>query len=192
MVILFTMHVCFKLSGVFGWDSSPSLVTLLLFLCARSQSCVGTALPPHKVGSLSSKLFLTEISKKEKNLRKMLEGMPKKQAPRFSVRKRERHQLFRCWVQPWEALGALLGGLLEQLISVTLTSGQNLHILFAFRVSLPHQIPSLVIPGRKSKRGIFYVWIESLNIYRYTNMCIIFMVCLLHSDIANVLPLIQD
>ncbi|XP_028844081.1 E3 ubiquitin-protein ligase TRIM8b [Denticeps clupeoides] len=42
-------------------------------LMERSQSCVGTALPTHKVGSVSSKLFLAEVSKKEKGLRKMLE-----------------------------------------------------------------------------------------------------------------------
>ncbi|XP_018591768.2 E3 ubiquitin-protein ligase TRIM8b [Scleropages formosus] len=42
-------------------------------LLDRTQTCVGSALPPHKVGHLNSKIFLSEISKKEKNLRKMLE-----------------------------------------------------------------------------------------------------------------------
>uniref|UniRef100_A0A3B3SQI4 E3 ubiquitin-protein ligase TRIM8 n=1 Tax=Paramormyrops kingsleyae TaxID=1676925 RepID=A0A3B3SQI4_9TELE len=42
-------------------------------LMDRTQTCVGSALPPHKVGHLNSKIFLSEISKKEKNLRKMLE-----------------------------------------------------------------------------------------------------------------------
>lgn len=44
-------------------------------LDSRSQSYVGSTLSPYKVGSLNSKLFLSEISKREKNLCKMLEGM---------------------------------------------------------------------------------------------------------------------
>ncbi|XP_076855576.1 E3 ubiquitin-protein ligase TRIM8b [Brachyhypopomus gauderio] len=43
-------------------------------LMDRSQSFVGNSLPPYKVGSLNSKLFLSEISKREKNLCKMLEA----------------------------------------------------------------------------------------------------------------------
>ncbi|XP_062376353.1 E3 ubiquitin-protein ligase TRIM8a [Sardina pilchardus] len=43
-------------------------------LMDRTQSCIGNSLPPHKVGHLNSKIFLSEISKKEKNLRKMLEA----------------------------------------------------------------------------------------------------------------------
>ncbi|XP_030628518.1 E3 ubiquitin-protein ligase TRIM8a isoform X2 [Chanos chanos] len=43
-------------------------------LMDRSQACVSNVLPPHKVGSLNSKIFLSEITKKEKNLRKMLEA----------------------------------------------------------------------------------------------------------------------
>lgn len=45
------------------------------FLDSRSQSYVGSTLSLYKVGSLNSKLFLSEISKREKNLCKMLEGM---------------------------------------------------------------------------------------------------------------------
>ncbi|KAG2463377.1 E3 ubiquitin-protein ligase TRIM8-like [Erpetoichthys calabaricus] len=43
-------------------------------LTDRAQNCTGSGLPPHKVGHLNSKLFLSEISKKEKSLRKMLEA----------------------------------------------------------------------------------------------------------------------
>ncbi|XP_052006929.1 E3 ubiquitin-protein ligase TRIM8-like [Xyrauchen texanus] len=42
-------------------------------LMDRSQSCTGSVLPPYKVGHLNSKIFLSEVSKKEKNLRKLLE-----------------------------------------------------------------------------------------------------------------------
>lgn len=47
-------------------------------VCCRSQACVGSALPPYKVGSLNSKLFLSELSKREKSLRKTLEGRIKR------------------------------------------------------------------------------------------------------------------
>uniref|UniRef100_H3CFF2 E3 ubiquitin-protein ligase TRIM8 n=1 Tax=Tetraodon nigroviridis TaxID=99883 RepID=H3CFF2_TETNG len=43
-------------------------------LTDRSQACVGGALAPYKVGSLNSKLFLSEISKREKSLRRSLEA----------------------------------------------------------------------------------------------------------------------
>ncbi|XP_063050059.1 E3 ubiquitin-protein ligase TRIM8-like, partial [Engraulis encrasicolus] len=43
-------------------------------LMDRTQSCIGNSLAPHKVGHLNSKIFLSEISKKEKSLRKMLEA----------------------------------------------------------------------------------------------------------------------
>lgn len=43
-------------------------------LMDRTQTCTGSGLPPYKVGHLNSKLFISEISKKEKNLRKMLEA----------------------------------------------------------------------------------------------------------------------
>lgn len=35
---------------------------------------MGSNLPPYKVGNLNSKLFLSEISKREKSLKRMLEG----------------------------------------------------------------------------------------------------------------------
>lgn len=47
---------------------------LLLSPCCRSQACVGSSLPPYKVGNLNSKLFLSEISKREKSLKRTLEG----------------------------------------------------------------------------------------------------------------------
>lgn len=47
----------------------------LLCLCLnRTQNCTGGSLPPPKIGHLNSKLFLNEIAKKEKQLRKLLEG----------------------------------------------------------------------------------------------------------------------
>lgn len=51
----------------------------LVFFC-RSQTCVGSSLPPYKVGNLNSKLFLSEISKREKSLKRTLEGkdLPKR------------------------------------------------------------------------------------------------------------------
>lgn len=48
--------------------SSPSPVP------NRTQNCTGGSLPPPKIGHLNSKLFLNEIAKKEKQLRKLLEG----------------------------------------------------------------------------------------------------------------------
>ncbi|XP_004866507.1 probable E3 ubiquitin-protein ligase TRIM8 isoform X2 [Heterocephalus glaber] len=43
-------------------------------LMDRTQSCTGSSLSPPKIGHLNSKLFLNEVAKKEKQLRKMLEG----------------------------------------------------------------------------------------------------------------------
>ncbi|KAK2119119.1 E3 ubiquitin-protein ligase trim8 [Saguinus oedipus] len=46
-------------------------------LMDRTQTCTGSSLPPPhsaKIGRLNSKLFLNEVAKKEKQLRKMLEG----------------------------------------------------------------------------------------------------------------------
>ncbi|TRY74185.1 hypothetical protein DNTS_004354 [Danionella cerebrum] len=43
-------------------------------LLDRSQACTGSVLAPYKVGQLNSKIFLSEVSKKEKNLRKILEA----------------------------------------------------------------------------------------------------------------------
>lgn len=53
--------------------------------CCRSQACVGNSLPPYKVGSLNSKLFLSEISKREKSLRRMLEGRSSNTSIRFAI-----------------------------------------------------------------------------------------------------------
>ncbi|KAG5262392.1 hypothetical protein AALO_G00274660 [Alosa alosa] len=68
--LLQTAQALFDKSEDINFMKNTKSVKILM---DRSQSCVGTALPPHKVGSLSSKLFLAEISKKEKSLRKMLE-----------------------------------------------------------------------------------------------------------------------
>ncbi|KAM9773165.1 E3 ubiquitin-protein ligase TRIM8b [Syngnathus typhle] len=43
-------------------------------LTDRSQACVGSTLPPYKVGNLNGKLFLSEISKREKSLKRTLEA----------------------------------------------------------------------------------------------------------------------
>ncbi|XP_015414756.1 PREDICTED: probable E3 ubiquitin-protein ligase TRIM8 [Myotis davidii] len=43
-------------------------------LMDRTQTCTGNSLSPPKIGHLNSKLFLNEVAKKEKQLRKMLEG----------------------------------------------------------------------------------------------------------------------
>ncbi|XP_049615468.1 E3 ubiquitin-protein ligase TRIM8b [Syngnathus scovelli] len=43
-------------------------------LTDRSQACVGSSLPPYKVGNLNAKLFLSEISKREKSLKRTLEA----------------------------------------------------------------------------------------------------------------------
>lgn len=43
-------------------------------LMDRTQTCTGSSLSPPKIGHLNSKLFLNEVAKKEKQLRKMLEG----------------------------------------------------------------------------------------------------------------------
>ncbi|XP_028822918.1 E3 ubiquitin-protein ligase TRIM8a [Denticeps clupeoides] len=42
-------------------------------LIDRTQMCIDAGLPPHKVGHLNSRIFLSEILKKEKSLRKMME-----------------------------------------------------------------------------------------------------------------------
>ncbi|PNI81875.1 TRIM8 isoform 4, partial [Pan troglodytes] len=43
-------------------------------LMDRTQTCTSSSLSPPKIGHLNSKLFLNEVAKKEKQLRKMLEG----------------------------------------------------------------------------------------------------------------------
>lgn len=45
-----------------------------LSIAPRTQTCTGSSLSPPKIGHLNSKLFLNEVAKKEKQLRKMLEG----------------------------------------------------------------------------------------------------------------------
>ncbi|XP_009321552.1 PREDICTED: probable E3 ubiquitin-protein ligase TRIM8 [Pygoscelis adeliae] len=52
----------------------PSRLSSLPVVCNRTQNCTGGSLPPPKIGHLNSKLFLNEIAKKEKQLRKLLEG----------------------------------------------------------------------------------------------------------------------
>lgn len=52
----------------------PSRVCSLPVVPNRTQNCTGGSLPPPKIGHLNSKLFLNEIAKKEKQLRKLLEG----------------------------------------------------------------------------------------------------------------------
>lgn len=52
----------------------PSRLCSLSAVCNRTQNCTGGSLPPPKIGHLNSKLFLNEIAKKEKQLRKLLEG----------------------------------------------------------------------------------------------------------------------
>lgn len=52
----------------------PSHLSSLRTVPIRTQNCTGGSLPPPKIGHLNSKLFLNEIAKKEKQLRKLLEG----------------------------------------------------------------------------------------------------------------------
>nr|XP_009663930.1 PREDICTED: probable E3 ubiquitin-protein ligase TRIM8 [Struthio camelus australis] len=52
----------------------PSPFSSLPSVPNRTQNCTGGSLPPPKIGHLNSKLFLNEIAKKEKQLRKLLEG----------------------------------------------------------------------------------------------------------------------
>lgn len=52
----------------------PSHLSSLPTVPNRTQNCTGGSLPPPKIGHLNSKLFLNEIAKKEKQLRKLLEG----------------------------------------------------------------------------------------------------------------------
>jgi hypothetical protein len=54
-------------------DTPPSQLTPRP-LPPRTQTCTGSSLSPPKIGHLNSKLFLNEVAKKEKQLRKMLEG----------------------------------------------------------------------------------------------------------------------
>ncbi|XP_061086686.1 E3 ubiquitin-protein ligase TRIM8b [Conger conger] len=69
--LLSSVQVVFDKAEDINFMKNTKSVKILM---DRSQSCVGSALPPHKVGHLNSKLFLSEISKREKNLRKMVEA----------------------------------------------------------------------------------------------------------------------
>ncbi|KAG7492571.1 hypothetical protein MATL_G00015860 [Megalops atlanticus] len=69
--LLSSVQVVFDKAEDINFMKNTKSVKILM---DRSQSCVGSALPPHKVGHLNSKLFLSEISKREKSLRKMLEA----------------------------------------------------------------------------------------------------------------------
>ncbi|XP_036403224.1 E3 ubiquitin-protein ligase TRIM8-like [Megalops cyprinoides] len=68
--LLSSVQVMFDKAEDINFMKNTKSVKILM---DRSQSFTGSGLPPHKVGHLSSKLFLSEISKKEKNLAKMLE-----------------------------------------------------------------------------------------------------------------------
>lgn len=64
------------------FSSLPHFIfhTPLDFICVflfRSNSHLSSAVPPLRVGQLSSHHFLSELSTREKNLRKMLEGKTK-------------------------------------------------------------------------------------------------------------------
>ncbi|XP_006630933.2 E3 ubiquitin-protein ligase TRIM8 [Lepisosteus oculatus] len=69
--LLSSVQVVFDKAEDINFMKNTKSVKILM---DRAQMCTGTALPSHKVGHLNSKLFLSEISKKEKNLRKMLEA----------------------------------------------------------------------------------------------------------------------
>lgn len=81
---------CLPGEGVWPWEGAwegawglpdpplsvlcPSHLFSLPTVPNRTQNCTGGSLPPPKIGHLNSKLFLNEIAKKEKQLRKLLEG----------------------------------------------------------------------------------------------------------------------
>ncbi|XP_029496035.1 E3 ubiquitin-protein ligase TRIM8-like isoform X1 [Oncorhynchus nerka] len=69
--LLSSVHTAFGKAEELGFMKNTKPVKILM---ERSQACVGSALPPYKVGSLNSKLFLSELSKREKSLRKTLEA----------------------------------------------------------------------------------------------------------------------
>lgn len=66
----------------------------------RSQTSIDSALPPYNAGHLNSKVFLAEISKKEKNLRKMLEGISLLQVHFF-------RNPFELWVLFWSCMSCV-------------------------------------------------------------------------------------
>ncbi|TRY56662.1 hypothetical protein DNTS_014137, partial [Danionella cerebrum] len=69
--LLSSIQMVFDKAEDIGFMKNTKSVKILT---DRSQSYVGSTLSPYKVGSLNSKLFLSEISKREKNLCKMLEA----------------------------------------------------------------------------------------------------------------------
>lgn len=70
------------------------------FSLLRSQTSIDSALPPYNAGHLNSKVFLAEISKKEKNLRKMLEGISLLQVNYF-------RNPFELWVLFWPCMSCV-------------------------------------------------------------------------------------
>ncbi|XP_029383435.1 E3 ubiquitin-protein ligase TRIM8b isoform X3 [Echeneis naucrates] len=69
--LLSSIHTAFSKAEELSFMKNTKPVKILT---DRSQACVGSSLPPYKVGSLNSKLFLSEISKREKSLKRTLEA----------------------------------------------------------------------------------------------------------------------
>ncbi|XP_035511191.1 probable E3 ubiquitin-protein ligase TRIM8 [Morone saxatilis] len=69
--LLSSIHTAFSKAEELSFMKNTKPVKILT---DRSQACVGSSLPPYKVGNLNSKLFLSEISKREKSLKRTLEG----------------------------------------------------------------------------------------------------------------------
>ncbi|KAL7877582.1 hypothetical protein SRHO_G00042250 [Serrasalmus rhombeus] len=69
--LLSSVQVLFDKADDINFMKNTKSVKILM---DRSQTCTGSALPPYKAGHLNSKIFLSEISKKEKSLRKVLEA----------------------------------------------------------------------------------------------------------------------
>uniref|UniRef100_A0A3B3BM71 E3 ubiquitin-protein ligase TRIM8 n=1 Tax=Oryzias melastigma TaxID=30732 RepID=A0A3B3BM71_ORYME len=69
--LLSSIHTAFSKAEELSFMKNTKPVKILTDRC---QACVGNALPPYKVGNLNSKLFLSEISKREKSLKRTLEA----------------------------------------------------------------------------------------------------------------------
>ncbi|KFP50914.1 putative E3 ubiquitin-protein ligase TRIM8 [Cathartes aura] len=69
--LLSSVQVMFDKTEDINFMKNTKSVKILM---DRTQNCTGGSLPPPKIGHLNSKLFLNEIAKKEKQLRKLLEG----------------------------------------------------------------------------------------------------------------------
>nr|XP_061807891.1 E3 ubiquitin-protein ligase TRIM8-like isoform X1 [Nerophis lumbriciformis] len=69
--LLSSINRAFGKTEELGFMKNTKHVKILI---DRSQACMGNTLPPYKVGSLNAKLFLSEISKREKSLKRMLEA----------------------------------------------------------------------------------------------------------------------